>query len=132
MDRSRRVFGQLRSFDEVFPTIEDADVEYTETGSFPVNKPPRARPILNREFKPEPRRRFHSVKHGGLLPCSNPSCRRRGYEIDLVLSEMRHAGETVKEGSLSCPGDEGSPKGKRIGNECPNSVRYKLTVKYKT
>jgi hypothetical protein len=34
MDRSRRVFGSLRPFDDVFPDVEDADVEYTESGEF--------------------------------------------------------------------------------------------------
>jgi hypothetical protein len=32
MDRSRRVFGSLKAFDDVFPEVEDAKVEYTESG----------------------------------------------------------------------------------------------------
>jgi hypothetical protein len=129
MDRSKRVFWtKNRSFEDAYPTVEAADVEYTESGSFPDLRP---RWATAREFNSEPRRRYHSIRHdGGLIFCSNPRCRRGGYEIDRVLSAMRQAGETIREGSLPCPGDEGSPKGRRLGDKCRNSISYKLTVKY--
>jgi len=117
MDRSRSVFGSLKPFDEVFPDVEDAGVEYTERGEF--------------DDKVRALQSFHSIKHGGLIPCSNPLCRRGGFEIDEVLSAMRGSRQSEREGSLSCPGDEGSPKGRHSGKRCGNEIRYKLTVKYK-
>jgi hypothetical protein len=129
MDRSRRVFGSLKPFDDVFPDIEGADVEYTETGEFAM----KARTWLyHRSAEDEqPQTHYHSVRHGGLIRCSNPLCRRGGYEIDAVLAEMKRLGETERSGSLSCPGDEGSPKGRRRGDRCRNQIQYTLTVRYR-
>lgn len=118
MDRSRRVFGSLRPFDDVFPDVANADVQYTESGQF--------QPRVGASGP-----HFHSIRHGGLIPCANPLCRRGGYEIDQVLSDMRRLRETERKGVLSCPGDEGSPKGRRIGRRCGNKIEYTLTVKYK-
>src|ERR1035438_7127455 len=102
MDRSRRVFGSLKPFDEVFPDVEDADVEYTENGMFESR---RRRAPYHQPDREQPRRRFHRIQHGGLIQCSNPLCRRGGYEIDLILSDMRRAKETERKGSIPCPGD---------------------------
>ena len=35
MDLSKRVFWEQRSFEDAYPTVEVADVEYTETGNMP-------------------------------------------------------------------------------------------------
>ncbi len=111
MDLSRRVFGEKRSFEDAHPTVEAADIEYIETGEMPDVRP---RSWAIREFNNEPRERYHSIRHGGaLILCSNPLCRRGGYEVVSILSAMKRTGETAREGSLACPGDEGSPKGQR-------------------
>jgi hypothetical protein len=125
MDRSRRVFGSLKPFDEVFPDVEHADVEYTESGKFERTR------LWATPYRQLDHRRFHSIQHGGLIQCSNPLCRRGGYELDLILSEMRRAKETERKGAGPCPGDEGSPKGRRRGRRCGNTIEYTLTVKYK-
>ena len=81
----------------------------------------------------QPKRYLHSIRQmGGVIPCSNPVCRRGGFAIDGVLLAMRQSGEIEREGSVPCGGDEGSPKGQRRGSCCGNRVRYRLTVKYKT
>ncbi len=132
MDLSRRVFWTQRPFEEAYPTVEAADVEYTESGRFPETRPPRLRYQPRREVSSERRLQYHSIRQGGaLILCGNPECRRGGYEVATILSEMKRSGETVREGALSCPGDEGSPKGRRRGDRCRNSIKYKITVKYK-
>lgn len=129
MDLSKRVFWEKRSFEDAYPTVEAADVEYIETGRQANLMPRRASP---REFNNEPRQQYHSIRSGGaLILCSNPQCRRGGYEVATILLAMKRTGETVIEGSLSCPGDEGSPKGRRRGERCRNSINYKITVKYR-
>jgi hypothetical protein len=131
MDRSRRVFYSQRPFDEAFPGVEDADVEYSERGKFDG----KVRGSLSFSQNPEqqPKRYLHSIRQmGGVIPCSNPVCRRGGFAIDGVLLAMRQSGEIEREGSVPCGGDEGSPKGQRRGSCCGNRVRYRLTVKYKT
>jgi hypothetical protein len=124
MDRSKRVFGHLAPFEEVFPTIESATISSYEDGegvyTFGVDESRR------RTFgKGVPFRE-------GLIPCRNPRCRRGGYEIDHSLSEMVRENVTEKEFDTACPGDEGSPKGRRPGRSCGNVLHYRLTIKYKS
>ena len=116
MDRSRRVFGTLSSFDKVFPQLEDALVQFTEY-----------------ELASEKRNGTHSLRAwGGLMHCGNSRCRRGGYEVDRVVSEMIRENVTEKEFELRCPGDEGTPKGRKRGQNCYRSIKGKVTLKYKT
>ena len=124
MDRSKRVFGQLGKFEEVFPTIEVATISSWEEGEG-----------VHRFGVDESHRRSFGngvpFKHG-LESCSNPRCRRGGYEIDRSLSEMVRENLTEKEFETYCPGDEGSPKARRPGRRCLNVLHYRLTIKYKS
>lgn len=122
MDRSGRVFlGQATKFEDAYPNIDDAVLVWEERGSGVYN------------FGPGTERRRASLKHiGGLLRCSNPNCRRGGFEIDVdILIDMVATDATKKSGTLVCRGDEGSPKGRRIGKRCHNMLDYTLTIKYK-
>jgi hypothetical protein len=121
MDRSKRVFGTLTTFEKAFPTVESATIASYEDGDG----------IFAFEGKRQntfgPARPFAS----GLIRCSNPYCRRGGYEVDLSLSEMVRGKLTEKEFSDHCSGDEGSPQGRKIGKRCYNVLHYRLTIKYK-
>lgn len=115
MDRSRRVFGKLAPFDEVFPELEDAAFEFVE-----------------KDFVFEKRRgTWHLNGQGGVMPCGNPSCRRGGYELDRDLRQMLRAGVLRKKFELSCRGDEGSPLGRKIGRKCHRSVEGTLKLRLK-
>jgi hypothetical protein len=115
MDRSRRVFGTLRSFDEVFAELEDAVFEFVE-----------------KDFLFEKRSgTWHLHGQGGLMPCGNPSCRRGGYELDRDIRQMLQAGVLQKTIKLSCRGDEGSPQGRKIGRRCERSIEGTLTLRLK-
>ena len=127
MDRNRRVFGALRTFDEVFPEIRDVSVEYTESGAAETKiRMAHSEPTLEQHSPP-----YHNVKHDGLIRCGNTMCKRGGYEIDRVLYEMRTSRLTERTGLLSCPGDEGSPKGRKRGGACGNRIQYKILVHYR-
>lgn len=121
MDRSGRFFAELTSFDRAFPTVESVTIASYEIGEG----------VYSFEA---PRTSFGSDQplSGGLIPCSNPDCRRGGYEVDHSLYDMVRENLTEKEFSKVCPGDEGSPKGKRRGKRCMNVLRYRLRVKYKS
>ncbi|MFA5929281.1 MAG: hypothetical protein WC861_00185 [Candidatus Micrarchaeia archaeon] len=126
MDRSMRVFGELTTFDKAFPALEDAILEYRETGYGTYEQ------YQSEEEKKRKYDRQVSIKErGGLLRCSNPSCRRGGYEIDFAISAMTGSKQTEKEGFIVCHGDEGTPKGRKIGRRCVNTIHYKLTLTYK-
>jgi hypothetical protein len=115
MDRSRRVFGSLASFDEVFPELEDAVFEFVE-----------------KDFIFEKRSgTWHLHGQGGLMPCGNQSCRRGGYELDRDIRQMLRAGVLQKTIELSCRGDEGSPQGRKIGRRCERSIEGALTLRLK-
>jgi hypothetical protein len=124
MDRSKRVFGRLGQFEEVFPTIEVATISSYELGEG----------VYRSGADESHHRSFGNgvpFRHG-LEPCSNSRCRRGGYEIDRGLSEMVRENLTEKEFETHCPGDEGSPKGRRPGRHCGNVLHYRLTIKYKS
>jgi hypothetical protein len=65
------------------------------------------------------------------LRCSRPRCFGGGYDFRSIIHNMAHAGETEKEGSISCEGHEASPKGKRKYKMCLNTLRYKATLTYR-
>jgi hypothetical protein len=115
-DRSRRVFGRLTTFENAFPTVEEAIVEFTES-DFGLSKRTGT---------------FYLHEEGGMMACGNPYCRRGGYEFDRELSVMVRHQDTEKRIRVACPGDEGSPKGRKIGRRCSLSVDGVLRVKYKS
>lgn len=118
MDRSKRIFQtQVKSFEEAFPTLEGAVLEYIE---FEYGEPKGGR----RKF--DLRR-----ERGGVLRCGNRLCYRGGYEIDEEVHKMLPEGLTAKHIDLSCRGDEGTPKGGRIGRSCAWSIEGTLTLKFK-
>lgn len=116
MDRSNRLFGPLVEFDETFPELEDATIEWTETE-------------MGRKISGTMQR---SIKEGGLIRCTNPFCYRGGFEIDLELAYMVSKKQTSKQGRLSCEGDEGSPKGRIKGRSCLHGIEFKIIAKYKS
>jgi len=124
MDRSKRVFGNLTTFEEAFPTIESATIPEYEVGEgvptfFGVDE---SRSRTFGEGVP-----FTE----GLIPCRNPRCRRGGYEVDDSVYEMVREKSNEKILERKCPGDEGSPKSRRPGRHCGNVLHYRLRIKYK-
>jgi hypothetical protein len=115
MDRSHRIFMKLGTFEEAFPTLDDAVVEFTEF-----------------DFLMEKRTEVWRLAwQSGLAPCGNPFCRRGGYELDREVSRMVRAQEAVKDIEVYCHGDEGSPKGRKIGRRCQHKIEAKIVLKYK-
>jgi hypothetical protein len=92
MDRDHRLFSELATFQDAFPSLADAEVEYREEGDGATGE-----------------RRVASTRDDsleGLFPCSNPHCKQGGFEVDLVFHDMIEARATSREGSLACPGTE--------------------------
>jgi len=113
MDRSSRVFGALKSFDEALPELEDVVFEFIE-----------------KDFVFEKRSgTWHLHGQGGLMPCGNPFCKRGGYELDRDIRQMLRAGVGQKIIQLSCRGDEGSPR--KIGRKCERFVEGTLRLRLK-
>jgi len=124
MDRSRRVFGELTTFEKAFPAVEIATISSYEVGKgiYMFDAIDESERTTFGEGVP-----FRE----GLVPCSNLHCRRGGFEIDASLYEMVREKSTEKVFTRKCPGDEGSPKGRVRGDRCRNVLHYRLKVKYK-
>jgi len=65
------------------------------------------------------------------MSCGNPICQRGGYNFANEAHNMNYAGMSEREIQLSCNGDEGSPKGRRLGRECLQRLEAKITLKFK-
>lgn len=116
MDRTNRLFGELSTFDEVFPELEDAIIEYTESGRF-------SDPLSTR---------VHSVRRqGDLIRCSNNSCRQGGFEMVSDIYDMIRDNVSERQGYKICAGSEGSPKLRRVDRPCSNSINYKIILVHK-
>lgn len=121
MNRSNRVFlGEPTTFEKAYPQLEDAVIEYEESGAG-----------ISEWSKGKQKASLKQI--GGLIRCSNPLCKRGGFEIDInIIGHMLRNNELIKEGILRCPGDEGSPKGRIRGRYCINHIKYKMTLNYKS
>jgi hypothetical protein len=92
MNREHRLFSEPATFEEAFPGLVAARVEYRETGAG-ADGAPRVETTEDDSL-------------AGLVVCSNPGCKQGGFEVDLVFHEMIAAAETTREGVLACPGTE--------------------------
>jgi hypothetical protein len=119
--RTNRVFAHLTTFEKAFPALEDVRIEYTEgsIGSGLVDK-------SQSDF-----RSFTTIRStGGQARCSNPSCYRGGYEFDFDVHDMVRGKLVTKRFYKPCEGDEGTPKGRKIGRRCDHAIIAKLTITY--
>lgn len=115
MDRSGRIFSTSGTFEQLFPTVEEAVVVFAEF-----------------EYGAKRREGMFDVRsRGGLMRCGNPRCFRGGYEFDYKIGDMVRENATERQVSISCPGDEGTPKRTR-GRSCAFSVECTISLKYKS
>lgn len=127
IDRSNRFMsGPPTKFETAFPELGGISIAYRETGKGVSG-------LLGQRGSPRAplgsKARLRTT--GGLIRCSNPMCNRGGYEVDWDVHDMLRRKLVTKEFTRRCPGDEGSPKGRRPGPKCLNTLHFKLTLKYK-
>ncbi len=112
------LFGEPTTFEKAFPEIKNISIEFNQRGYG----------VYNEESK---RRITDSRDIGEYLNCNNSSCQRGGFAIGQEIREMVRSKETEREKLLICEGDEGSPKGRKIGRRCINHINVKIKIKYK-
>ncbi len=114
MDRSKRAFVQFDStFEQAFPTLDDAMIRFTEEFGYGEKTRPG---------------KWSYREKGGLMPCWNSKCRRGGYEFDFIIRGMIREQVGTQKIELSCPGDEGSLKGRKRGDPCMCSIEGTITL----
>ena len=114
-EQSQPFLAKRTSFSEAYPTVESAVVRYVES-DFGSDYPPDA---------------WNLISSGPRMSCKNDRCNRGGYNFEQMLYFMVSQGEEAKDFQISCNGDEGSPKGRRLGKECLMSIEGSITVRYK-
>lgn len=109
-----------QTLEKKFSQLEQALIEYFEVGDG-VYKDTFTKEYTNR----------HPIKEM-LMRCSNPLCKRGGYQVDGEIQRMLSRNQTECETVIFCEGDEGSPKGRETGAECMNNLHIRLSLKYKS
>jgi len=122
MERSKRAFGQEGKFEDVFPQLEDAIVEWIEG--------PWGGSVSEKGKKGEYENKVSMKEYGGLFHCSSGLCRDGGYEVDREVSFMIKKSEKIKQDSISCAGHESAPGGMKP-KSCGNTLYYRITLVYK-
>jgi len=109
--------GTLSSFHEAYPEVESLHLEGRERGDL-------ASGMGQRDV------RYTESNIPGNIPCGNPRCQQGGYDLNALVMTLTANRYTSYEIDWSCKGHEGTPKGRRIGDPCMNSIRAKLTITY--
>lgn len=111
-------FGTVTTFGKAYPEVESLKFTGTETGD-----------LRNGDWEQNISCSESSLPE--TIPCGNPRCQQGGYSLRAILITITHSRDAEFDGSMSCKGHEGTPKGRRKGNSCCNRLKYKLEVKYK-
>jgi hypothetical protein len=115
--------GTPGTFGEAFPEIEEALISSYETGD----------DVPTHRGETEPKKTHGRPQRISepRIRCSNKRCQRGGYDIESELRKMVWSKETASEFEMNCKGDEGTPKGRKKGYSCCNTLHARLTIKYK-
>lgn len=65
-----------------------------------------------------------------VIPCLNPRCQQGGFDLKASLITVTHGRATNHKVKLYCGGHEGSPKGRKLGDPCSNSIEIVLQLKF--
>ena len=114
---SKPFLGTVSILKEAYPLIESLKFTGTEFGDLRGGDE-QAQVYYSETSIPE------------TIPCGNPKCQQGGYTLRATLITVTHNRKLIYEGTLPCNWYEGTPKGRRKGNLCCNSLKYKLEIKY--
>jgi hypothetical protein len=67
-----------------------------------------------------------------VLPCANPRCQQGGYDLNAMLIMLTSSKQQGHRATWYCGGHEGTPKGRRRGLPCSNSVALDFFLSFKT
>lgn len=73
-------------------------------------------------------RTYNAQTIPAVIPCPNPLCRGGGFRIGDALRDMIRLGQTEREYSTICGGNEGTPAGLSSYRSCRKSVRIKIAI----
>ncbi len=115
---SRPFIGTLSSFHQAYPEVKTLRFDGKEQGDLASGFDQRN---LN----------YTESSLPSTIPCGNPRCQQGGYDLNATLMSLTNTSETSYDIDWLCGGHEGTPKGRRIGDPCMNSITGKLTITYR-
>lgn len=107
MITSEPFLKRTSSFKKAFPKIKTISVKVKHVGA--------VSPLLEEQFYTE-----HSLS--GKISCPNPRCVQGGYDLQTILDHINDSNILSYKVDWDCPGHEGTPKGRKKGYPCENSV----------
>ena len=115
---SKPFLGTVSSFREAYPDVKSIRLEGQELGDLASGMD---------------RRNVHYTESDipGSIACGNPRCQQGGYDLNALVMTLTGSRDTSYEIDWSCDGHEGTPKGRRIGDPCMNSIRATITITYR-
>lgn len=70
----------------------------------------------------------HSIPE--VVPCPNPRCQQGGYNLRAIMIALAHGKMPSYSAKFSCHGHEGTPKGRKIGDPCCNSIELEIETTF--
>lgn len=119
MMESRPFIGTPSSFREAYPDVKSVRFDGQERGDLASGFAERAVHYTESDLP-------------GNIPCGNPRCVQGGYDLNATMMTLTENQDSSYEIDWFCNGHEGTPKGRRIGDPCMNSIVAKLTISYRT
>ena len=120
-ESKENLFVKVAKFEELFPQLEDAVIEWREEGEGVFH--------LKASTHDRYEHKASLKQYGEVLRCSNLKCRQGGFTLHPQIREMVKARETTRSGRQACKGKVPGPKGASL--PCPNRIDYKITLTYK-
>lgn len=114
---SKPVFTERVHFERAFPEIDEISVEVGQS------KYGNRDSIKTSYYSKDNLEEY--------IDCTNPICYNGGIRIGKILRNIVKERHTYYEGNQLCQGNEGSPKGRRIYNICPQFFWITVDIKYK-
>jgi hypothetical protein len=109
-------------FLKAFPTLEAVLIESWQEGAGVGN--PYTSTLPSRTYGlPRP-------LTSPIISCANRNCRNGGFDIFQDIAAMVHENLTTKEFEKVCLGDERPPTGGKLGQDCINTLHYRLSLSY--
>jgi hypothetical protein len=106
------------TFNEAFPELKEFTLHIREEDQFGWEKPYTER-LFNLRTPPPPH-----------FPCSNPFCERGGLSLEGIILDIVFNKTTNFEKRIKCPGDHGSPQGRRKGKSCHHTLLITISAEY--
>jgi hypothetical protein len=116
MNESKPFLGTPTTFSKAYPSFRSLVIRVKNHGYL-------ASPMQREQVYSKP-----SIPR--VIPCPNPRCQQGGYDLTAIIITMEHERNTKFSAHYSCNGHEGTPKGRRKGNPCMNSVELEFEAEF--